>query len=336
MEDTYPTMKAAAVQASSVFMDREATVDKACRLIHEAGSNGADLIVFPELWVPGYCYWFRHYNGTHPVSIRLNRELFKNAVEIPSTATDRLCEAARAANAYVVMGLNERRPGKVPGTLYNTMLFIDRNGAIMGKHQKLIPTFTEKLLHAMGDGSTLRVFQADFGPIGGLACGENGNPLFRFALYAQGEVVHTAGWPDTFSSLLWHDQMLLRLRNYAYEGKLYVVSAADVFTEEMMNAMELDIDSREDSGPDASVGQASCIIGPTGEYLAGPAGKGEAIIYADLNIEDLIDARYQQDFTGHYNRFDVVSLNYNGAPNLPIHFAKSEEAETQDTLRAEP
>ncbi|MFQ5849987.1 MAG: nitrilase-related carbon-nitrogen hydrolase [Candidatus Binatia bacterium] len=125
-------------------MDREGTVEKACQLIQEASTNGADLVVFPEVYVPGYCHWLHYYPAGHPVSLRLNRELFKNAVGIPSPTTDRLCEAARRANAYVVMGLNERRPGMMPGTLYSTMLFIHRNGAIMGKHQKLMPTFKGK------------------------------------------------------------------------------------------------------------------------------------------------------------------------------------------------
>lgn len=320
MGDTLPKLKAAAVQAAPVFLDREATVDKACRLVEEAGANGADLVVFPEVFIPGYCHWLHFYPAGHPLSVRLHRELFKNAVEVPSPATDRLCQAAKKANAYVVMGLNERRPGMMPGTLYNTMLFIHRNGTIMGKHQKLMPTFIEKIVHAIGDGSTLKVFPTEYGPIGGLACGENGNPLLKFALYAQGEVVHAAGWPsytDRGPSRLSHDLMLLRMRSYAFEGRVFAVSAAEMFTQEMAEALELDGATREAL---ARVGGYSAILGPMGQFLAGPAEYGETILYADLDLEQVVDARYRQDITGHYNRFDVVSLNYNGTPNVPIRF----------------
>lgn len=314
------TLRVAAVQAAPSFLNLEETVEKACGLIIEAGTQGADLIVFPEVFISGYCHWLHYYPAGHPMSINLNRELFKNAVEIPSPATDQLCEAARKSNAYVVMGINERRAGGIPGTLYNSMLFIHRNGTIMGKHQKLMPTFIEKIVHAIGDGSTLQLFQTEYGPLGGLACGENGNPLLRFALYAQGEVLHTASWPsytDLSPSRLTHDLMLLRMRNYAFEGRLFVVSAAEIFTQQMADRMELNAEVRESI---STAGGYSAILGPMGQYLAGPAEPEETILYADLDMEELIDARYRQDITGHYNRFDVVSLNYNGTADAPIRF----------------
>ena len=320
MDPSLSTLRAAAVQAAPSFLDREETVQKACELILEAGAQGADLIVFPEVFISGYCHWLHFSPAGHPMSIHLNRELFKSAVEIPSPATDRLCEAARKADAYVVMGLNERRPGAMPGTLYNTMLFIHRNGTIMGKHQKLMPTFIEKIVHAIGDGSTLQVFPTEYGPLGGLACGENGNPLLRFALYAQGEVLHTASWPsytDLSPTRLTHDLMLLRMRNCAFEGRLFVVSAAEIFTQQMADTMELNTEVKEAI---STAGGYSAILGPMGQYLAGPAEPEETILYADLNMEELIDARYRQDITGHYNRFDVVSLNYNGTADAPIRF----------------
>jgi aliphatic nitrilase len=324
-------LRVAAVQAAPSFLDLEKTLDKACELIVQAGTEGADIIVFPEVFISGYCHWLHYYTPGHPMSIKLNRKLFKSAVEIPSPATDQLCEAARKANAYVVMGLNERRQGGMPGTLYNTMLFIHRDGTIMGKHQKMMPTFIEKIVHAIGDGSTLQVFQTEYGPLGGLACGENGNPLLRFALYAQGEVLHAAGWPsytDIGPSRLTHDLMLLRMRNCAFEGRIFVISAAEIFTQEMADMMELDNKTREAI---SSAGGYSAILGPMGQYLAGPAEYGETILYADLDMDELIDARYRQDVTGHYNRFDVVSLNYNGKANIPINF-KEEDTKSNLTL----
>ncbi len=120
MGDKYPRLKVAAIQAASVFLNREDTVEKACRLIHEAGAGGAELIVFPECFIPAYPYWYSFYPAFHPLCLRFNHELFKNAVEIPSECTEKLCQAAKKANTYVVMGLNEKRLG-MPGTLYNTL-----------------------------------------------------------------------------------------------------------------------------------------------------------------------------------------------------------------------
>lgn len=321
MGDSYPKLKVAAVQAAPVFLEREATVEKACRLILEAGGNGADLVVFPECFIPAYPYWFNFYPAGHPVCLRCNRELFKNAVEIPSEATDRLGEAAHKANAYVVMGLNERRPGTM-GTLYNSQLFLHRNGSILGKHQKLMPSSAERLVHGLGDGSLLTVFPTEYGPIGGLCCGENGNPLFRFALLAQGERIHAANWPayvDPSPSSYTHEAMLLRARNYAWEGKLFVVSSAGVFGPEVADALELSEEMRRQI---KGSGGYSAILGPAGQFLAGPAEEGETILYANIDLEEIIDARMRQDFTGHYNRFDVVSLSVNTAPLAPLRYSQ--------------
>jgi len=155
MGDRLPKYTGAAVQISPVFLDREATVEKACEAIREAGRNGARLIVFPEAYIPTFPYWPRAM--PHPdrgLSLKAYVELYKNAVEIPSPATDRLCEAARRADAVVVMGLNEREPG-YGATMFNTLLYINRDGTILGRHRKLMPTFEEKCIWGMGDGSDL-------------------------------------------------------------------------------------------------------------------------------------------------------------------------------------
>jgi nitrilase len=319
MGDKYPRLKVAAAQASSVFLDRDATVAKACHMIEEAGDNGANLVVFPECFLPGYPYWYFFYPAFHPMAFKCNHELLKNSIEIPGEATEKLCQSARKANIYVVMGIDEVRHG-MPGTVYNSQLFIHRDGSILGKHQKLMPSYSERLLHALGDGSTLRVFDTEYGPIGGLCCGENGNPLFRFALLCQGELIHAANWPaypDPFSTGYTHEAMLMRARNYAFEGKVFVVSSADVLTNGMLDIMEIDTSTR---GEIREWGGYSAIFGPGGQYLAGPAEGGDTIIYADIDLEQLIDARMMQDFTGHYNRFDVVSLNYNPSPDAPLKY----------------
>jgi nitrilase len=157
MGDEFPTVRLAAVQAAPVWMERDATIEKACALIREAGAAGAQLVGFPENFVPGHPNWIYFHPVTSPKAFGFSVELYKNSVEIPSAATDELCRAAAEAGVYVVMGLTERRPNQT-GTLFNTQLFIDRHGTIVGKHQKLVPTIGERVVHTGGAGATLRTF----------------------------------------------------------------------------------------------------------------------------------------------------------------------------------
>jgi nitrilase len=313
MGDSYPKLKVAAVQAAPVWLNREATVEKACNLIKTAGANGASLVVFPECFIPAFPIWLAYYRQRDPVTLRSNMELYKNAVEIPSEATDRLCQAAKEANAYVVMGMNEKRPGVI-GTLYNSQLFIHRNGTILGKRQKLMPTTIERLIHGLGDGSLLKTYPTEFGPLGGLMCCENGNPLFRYALYCQGEVLHAASWPTyAYPNLLprVHDNIIIRIRNTAWEGKLFVISSCMIFTDEMADAMEINAETRKKI---TVRGGKSAVVDPEGQYLAGPIDEPiETIVYADIDMEQVVQARLITDYTGHYQRADVVSLLYNPA-----------------------
>lgn len=176
MGDEFPTVGLAAVQAAPIRLDREATVKKACELIREAASLGARFIGFPENFIPGHPVWYYFYPATSQESMDFAVRLFKNSVEIPSAATDAICEVAAEAQAYVVMGLTERR-ADTTGTLFNTQLFIDPQGCIIGKHQKLVPTIGERLVHAGGAGDTQCTISTEYGPVSGLCCGENSNPL---------------------------------------------------------------------------------------------------------------------------------------------------------------
>ncbi|HVZ51122.1 MAG TPA: nitrilase-related carbon-nitrogen hydrolase, partial [Pseudolabrys sp.] len=153
MGDSYPTIKVAAVQAASVFLDREGSVEKACRLIREAGSNGARVIGFPEGFIPAHPVWYHHHAASGAIANRLAVELFKNSVEIPGPETDALCEAARSVNAYVVIGVCEKIP-QTMGTMFNTQLYIGPDGTLIRKHQKIMPTVGERLVHTGGYGDT--------------------------------------------------------------------------------------------------------------------------------------------------------------------------------------
>ncbi|HXL37130.1 MAG TPA: carbon-nitrogen hydrolase family protein, partial [Ktedonobacteraceae bacterium] len=217
-ENNHAPFKVAAVQAAPVFLDREATIDKACELINTAGREGARLIVFPEAFIPSYPEWVWSIpSGEQGLLNELYSELLTNAVTIPSDATNKLCEAAKLANAYVVMGMSERNVEASGASLYNTMLYIDAQGEILGKHRKLVPTGGERLVWAQGDGSTLQVYDTPLGKLGGLICWENYMPLARYTMYAWGTQIYVAATWD-------HGQpWLSTIRHIAKEGRVYVI-----------------------------------------------------------------------------------------------------------------
>ena len=313
MGDTFAKLKAAAVQAAPVLLDREATVAKACRLIEEAGDAGARVIGFPEGYIPAHPYWYDFYQIKDPICNRFNVELFKNAIVVPSPATDALGKAARRAQAYVVMGCAEKDAGSF-GTLYNSQITFGPDGRILGKHRKLIPTAGERLIHTGGDGSTLLTYDTPFGGLSGLICGENINSLARTALLMDGEVVHVASWPAfaVQGNERQTHTMDVRMRYYAFEGRIFVISSASVWTEAMKDVLELDATARSSF---IGEGGHSGILNPIGDYIAGPQDAGETILYADLDLEQVARGKITQDVTGHYQRFDVFSLAVNREPH---------------------
>jgi transcriptional regulator with XRE-family HTH domain len=199
MGDQFPVTKVAAVQAAPVFLDREASVAKACRLIAEAGSAGANLAVFGETWLPGYPMWLDVSPGAglwnHQPAKAIFTRLVANAVEVPGPVTEALGAAAAQAGCAVVMGINERERGRPAGTLYNTIVYLGADGRLLGKHRKLTPTYTERLVWGRGDGSTLKVVDLPQGRVGGLVCWEHWMPLARHAMHVTGEQIHAALWP---------------------------------------------------------------------------------------------------------------------------------------------
>lgn len=330
MGDTYPKFKVAAIQAAPVFLNREATTEKACRLIRDAGKEGAKVIGFPECFIPGFPHWFDY---------RLSREcksfiteLFKNSVVVPGPVTDLLCRAAKDAGATVIIGLNERDAGSM-GTLFNTQLFIGPDGRILGKHRKLVPTWTERLVHTGGDASTLKTFPTETGPLSGLICGENTNSFYRMTLLLQGERIHVASWP-AFPGRPRQDGIEIRTRNYAFEGRCFVISSTGVFSDEMRNLLCVDDEQKSKA---YGTGAFSSIIGPSGDYLAGPDTGGEKILYAEVDPEIIINEKISHDVTGHYNRFDLFTLVVDDRPieHGAVFKATSESDEGSSTTQSE-
>ncbi|MCC7105201.1 MAG: carbon-nitrogen hydrolase family protein [Chloroflexi bacterium] len=331
MGDEYAKLRVAVVQAAPVFLQREASVEKACRLIREAGAQGARVIGFPEGFIPAHPVWYHFHPATSDYSLRLAAELFKNSVEIPSSATDALGQAARAANAYVVIGVCEKLPGTT-GTMYNTQLYLDPSGRVIGKHQKVQPTVGERLVHTGGHGDTMRAFGTEFGPISGLICGENSNPLAVFTLAAESTRIHVASWPHhfprTYKDLTMGQVAVHAGWNIAYVCKAYVLNACGVLDAEMKQALAAnDADRAFLDQPEVSGG--STIIGPDGRIIAGPLGPEEGILYADVDLEEAVRGKLVHDFAGHYNRADVFQLRLNvSAPPLlqPVGSTQPEPA----------
>jgi len=307
--------KAAAVSAAPVYLNREASLDKACSLIAECARNGAKLIAFAETFVPGYPHWLNvlRVDQGYPLHVRL----VKNAVEVPSEATDQLCEAAGKADAVVVVGINERDPVNW-GTLYNTNLIIDRTGRILGKHRKIMPTMAEKICWGFGDGSSLRVYDTDLGRIGTLICGENTNPLAKFALLAQGEQIHVANYPSNPARTAFKltEGIEIRSRAMCFEGKVFTLTAASTFSDEIRDTIcKTDEDRKFMS---AKPNCYTAIHGPNGRCLAGPVMDKEEIVYANIDTEQSLIPKIRHDVVGHYNRFDIMSLNLNRSVLHPI------------------
>lgn len=319
MGDKYPIVKVAAVQAASVFLDREASVEKACRLIREAGKKGARVIGFPEGFIPAHPVWYHHHAATGSVANELAVALFKNAVEIPGPEIDALCGAARDANAYVVMGVCEKLPQTI-GTMFNTQVYIGPDGNLIGKHQKLVPTVGERLVHTGGFGDTFGAFQTEFGPMSGLICGENLNPLAVFALTAEGTRIHIMSWPNHFptSGDPMRNRVSVDSQAFAQMSKAFVVSACGTVDEPMIRMLKAGPEAEKFlRSPDCCGG--SVIVAPNGRILAGPMGAEEDILYADCNIEIGVQMKLRHDFSGHYNRPDVFRLEINrSAPKIYI------------------
>ena len=308
MGDEYPTTRLAAVQAASVFLDREGSVEKACRLIAEAGREGAEIVGFPEGFIPAHPIWFHFQPASGPVSMQLAAKLFKNAVEVPSAETDALGQACREAGVIAVVGLCEKEAGTT-GTMYNTQLLIDRDGSIIGRHRKLVPTLGERIVHAPGGGDTMTAVSTHLGPLGALACGENANPLAAFVLAVQSVVVHIAAWPSLFSvGVDMIDAIEARTRGLAQTLRCFVVNSIGVVDEAAIEACAATDEDRAAMRVAAEAGGSS-ILNPRGGYAAGPMAGGEGILYADVDLEDVLIPKIAMDLGGHYNRFDVFQVS---------------------------
>jgi predicted amidohydrolase len=310
------SVKVAVVQTSPVYLEREKCIDRACLKIAEAAAQGAELVAFTEAWVSGYPYWDEGWGSTLQDWMPTRIQFYDSALIIPSEDTDVLCQAAAKANAHVVIGCNELDSRRGVHTIYNTLLFIDRSGRILGRHRKTVPTFVERAIWGPGDGSDLISYETDIGRIGGLICGEHLMPLIRARMIEQGEDFHISVFPGAFSlhtgpkleepdlegKFFWGHTMT---RAHAMEAGAFVLSACGHMTSSDLPA---NFPLRERVNLDYAHG-GSQIVAPLGIPLVPPTS-GDTIIYADCQADMIKVWKAIIDTVGHYARPDIVRLQY--------------------------
>ncbi len=307
-------LRVAAVQATYVLMDREATIDRVAELTAGAAGRDAQLVVFPEVFVPGTPIWI----DTQPIwdgDDDWFRMLAENAVVVPSPATERLGAIAREHKVWLVIGVEERE--QHGGTIYNTLLYFSSEGMLVEKHRKLMPTGAERTVWGMGDGSTLRAVDTPFGRIGGLICWENYMPLARFHMYAQGIDLWLA------PTLAPGDGWIATMRHLARENRMFVVGVNPVLHIDQVPASFPNRDRLvppaflAHNGPWLEAGN-TVIVGPGGDVLAGPVREREETLVADLDLGQVSVARRLLDPVGHYNRPDVFRLYVDTSPRPAV------------------
>jgi nitrilase len=300
--ETPPVFNASVVQASPVFFDKAKTVDKILSLTSDAAKEKSSLILFPEVFIPGYprgLIFGTSVGGRTPEGRELFLRYWENAIEVPGKETEQLAKAAKQANAYLVIGVTEK--DNISDTLYCTLLYFSPQGNLIHKHRKLKPTAAERILWGEGDGSDLNVLDTAIGKLGGLICWENYMPLARTAMYQQGIEIYVAPTADCRGT--WQSSM----EHIACEGRCFVLGCNQILTKDIYPTDMQHLIS--DNHPSLPSSGGSCIISPLGKRLAGPLYDKEGILTAEIDHREIIKAKMDFDPIGHYARNDVFELN---------------------------
>lgn len=325
----YPAFRVAAAHVAPIFLDVARTVDKACAVIEEAARHGAQLVAFPEAYVPAFPVWSAVRAPIH--NHDFFRALVANAIRVAGPELARVAAAARACGVFVSLGFNEGTTASV-GCIWNANVLIADDGAILNHHRKLVPTFFEKLVWASGDGAGLRVCETRLGRIGVLICGENTNPLARYTLMAQGEQVHVSTYPPvwptkdpkTGGNYDLASAIRIRAGAHAFEAKAFNVVVAGFMDEAMRDAVA-EGDPEVARILESSPRGVSMVLDPTGEVVAGPLSDHEDLLYADVDLARCVEPKQYHDVVGSYNRFDIFKLTVNRAAQRPIAFEPPRE-----------
>lgn len=318
----HPKVKVCSAHAAPVFLDAAATIDKAVALVSEAACAGAQLIAFPESFVPGFPVWA---SVQSPIK---NHDYFKrlaaNSIEVPGPEVGQLCAAAREHSIFVSIGISERSPVSV-GCLWNSNLLISSTGEILNHHRKLVPTFYEKLIWANGDGAGLQVCDTAIGKLGVLICGENTNPLARYALIAQGEQIHVSSYPPVWPTRPPNESgrydlaaaIRIRAGAHSFEGKVFNIVSSAFLDRSVFDALRaLDHEARETL--EQSPRGVSMVIAPSGEVIGETLCEAEGLLYQELDLSACVEPKQFHDIVGYYNRFDVFHLTVNRTRLTPV------------------
>lgn len=327
--DTKSSHTVAVVQHPAVWMNREATLQRAVDLVAEAAASGARLITFPEAFIPGFPAWVWEVRPSqYGVAEALYGRLVDQAVDLDGDDLQPLLDAARAHAVTVVCGINERSAAFSGTTLYNTVVTIGPDGSVLNRHRKLVPTNAERLVWGMGDASGLRVVATPAGRISTLICWENYMPLARFSLYAQGVEMYIAPtWANS-------DRWVATMRHIAFEGRCWVIGNGNIMT---VDDIPADTPGRDEivANHEHWLNEGySVIVNPEGEVVAGPMRREAGILYAACDPAAVARARYRLDVAGHYNRPDIFRLQVRREASQPLVFLPDELPAASDGTRA--
>lgn len=304
------SLRVAVAQAAPVPFDREASTAKAVRLIGEAASRGAKLVLLPEAFIPAYPRGMNFgmvVGSRTPEGRNLWQRYWEQSVDVPGPACEAIGAACRDSGIMAAVGVIERDSTTTRGTLYCTLLLFGSDGSLLLKHRKLKPTGSERLIWGEGDGASLQVVDTPLGRVGGLICWENYMPAARMTLYAQGVQLYLAPTADPRDT--WH----ATIRHIACEGRCFVLAANQYLTKSMLPD-DLQALPELAAQPEVMCRGGSAIVSPLGDVLAGPCYDGEQLLTADLDLGEIVRGKLDFDVAGHYARSDLFQLHVRGRP----------------------
>ncbi|WP_210014385.1 nitrilase-related carbon-nitrogen hydrolase [Pseudomonas palmensis] len=304
-------IRVAAVQAESVFLDLDATTQLACQLIAQAATNGADLIAFPEAFIPTFPNWYESM-GEGIIARELDKRLFLSSVEVPGEHIQAIAEACRRGSINAVVGINERMSGTT-GTMHNTQVHITSEGVIAGKHQKYVATTGERQIHTPGKTGHYNSFKTEFGVVSGLICGENSNMLGAYAAAVNYPVVHVASWPSYFHPYFHMQHAILTATGgLAYSLKSFVINSVSRVSSAYIEAVAQNENELEFLLEQQRFKPGATVLDPSGKVIADGTGCAAPLLFADIDLADVIIPKMIIDSAGHYNRPEIFAPLFNG------------------------